>query len=111
MRGFDVADFLNALVNPFLLIGALVTAGLTVVGLLGGFGCGLLVALLRSTPNPVVQRRTLEEGGLNLVADFGAVGIASVQEKIAGTYPRRVEVAHLGHKLAVFDVYVVLPRL
>ena len=56
MRGFDVADFLNALVNPFLLIGALVTAGLTVVGLLGGFGCGLLVALLRSTPNPVVQR-------------------------------------------------------
>ena len=34
----------------------MVTAGLTVVGLLGGFGCGLLVALLRSTPNPVVQR-------------------------------------------------------
>jgi polar amino acid transport system permease protein len=56
MRGFDVADFLNALVNPFLLIGALVTAGLTVVGLLGGFACGLLIALLRSAPNPVVQR-------------------------------------------------------
>jgi polar amino acid transport system permease protein len=56
MRGFDVADFLNALVNPFLLIGALVTAGLTVVGLFGGFACGLLIALLRSTPNPVVQR-------------------------------------------------------
>jgi polar amino acid transport system permease protein len=56
MRGFDVADFLDALVNPFLLIGALVTAGLTVVGLLGGFACGLLIALLRSTPNPVVQR-------------------------------------------------------
>ncbi|MEA2810072.1 MAG: polar amino acid transport system permease protein [Rhodospirillaceae bacterium] len=56
MRGFDVADFLNALVNPFLLVGALVTAGLTVVGLLGGFACGLLIALLRSTPNPVVQR-------------------------------------------------------
>src|SRR5258708_34172848 len=56
MRGFDVAAVLNALVNPFLLMGALVTAGLTVVGLLGGFACGLLVALLRSTPNPVVQR-------------------------------------------------------
>ena len=56
MRGFDVADFLNALVNPFLLVGALVTAGLTVVGLFGGFACGLLIALLRSTPNPVVQR-------------------------------------------------------
>src|SRR6267378_3587461 len=55
MRGFDVADFLNALVNPFILMGALVTAGLTVVGLVGGFACGLLVALLRSTPNPVVQ--------------------------------------------------------
>jgi polar amino acid transport system permease protein len=56
MRGFDVTDFLNALVNPFLLVGALVTAGLTVVGLLGGFACGLLIALLRSAPNPVVQR-------------------------------------------------------
>ena len=56
MRGFDVADFLNALVNPFLLIGAVVTAGLTVVGLLGGFACGLMVALLRSAPNPVAQR-------------------------------------------------------
>jgi ABC-type amino acid transport system permease subunit len=56
MRGFDVADFLNALVNPLLLIGALVTAGLTVVGLLGGFGCGLMVALLRAAPSPFVQR-------------------------------------------------------
>jgi polar amino acid transport system permease protein len=56
MRGFDVTDFLDALVNPFLLIGALVTAGLTVVGLLGGFGCGLMVALLRSAPSPGVRR-------------------------------------------------------
>jgi len=56
MRGFDVADFLAALVNPFILMGAVVTAGLTVVGLFGGFACGLLIALLRSTPNPVVQR-------------------------------------------------------
>jgi polar amino acid transport system permease protein len=56
MRGFDVGDFLNALVNPFLLTGALVTAGLTVVGLLGGFVLGLLVALLRSAPNPAAQR-------------------------------------------------------
>jgi polar amino acid transport system permease protein len=56
MRGFDVADFLDALVNPFILMGAVVTAGLTVVGLFGGFACGLLIALLRSTPNPVVQR-------------------------------------------------------
>jgi polar amino acid transport system permease protein len=56
MRGFDIADFFNALANPFLLTGALVTAGLTVVGLLGGFGCGLMIALLRSAPHPVVQR-------------------------------------------------------
>ena len=48
MRGFDVADFLNALGNPFLLMGALVTAGLTVVG--------LLVAVLRSAGSPVLQR-------------------------------------------------------
>src|SRR5712664_2240190 len=47
MRGFDVADFLDALVNPFILM---------VVGLFGGFACGLLIALLCSTPNPVVQR-------------------------------------------------------
>ena len=64
MRGFDVTDFLNALANPFLLVGALVTAGLTVVGLLGGFACGLLIALLRSAPNPVVQR--LARGGVTV---------------------------------------------
>ena len=56
MRGFDVADFFNALVNPFLLTGAAVTAGLTVVGLSGGFVLGLLVALLRSAPNVAAQR-------------------------------------------------------
>jgi polar amino acid transport system permease protein len=56
MRGFDVSDFLNALGNPFLLMGALVTAGLTVVGLLGGFVCGLMLALLRSAPYPAIQR-------------------------------------------------------
>ena len=56
MRGFDVADFFDALANPFLLTGALVTAGLTVVGLLGGFGCGLMIALLRSAPHPAAQR-------------------------------------------------------
>ena len=55
MRGFDVTDFLNALANPFLLGGALVTLGLTIVGLVGGFVCGLIVALLRSAPSPVVQ--------------------------------------------------------
>jgi polar amino acid transport system permease protein len=56
MRGFVIEDFVNALTNPFLLMGAVVTAGLTVVGLLGGFGCGLMVALLRSAPQPAVQR-------------------------------------------------------
>src|SRR5882724_813823 len=56
MRGFDVADFLDALVNPFILMGAVVTAGLTVVGLFGGFACGLLIALLRAAPSPFVQR-------------------------------------------------------
>jgi polar amino acid transport system permease protein len=56
MRGFDVADFLNALGNSFLLGGVLVTAALTVVGLLGGFVLGLVIALLRSTPSTIVQR-------------------------------------------------------
>ena len=56
MRGFDVANFLDALVNPFLLLGALVTAGLTVAGLFGGLMLGLLIALLRSARNPVVGR-------------------------------------------------------
>jgi polar amino acid transport system permease protein len=56
MRGFDVADFLNALANPFLLGGALVTTGLTIVGLLGGFALGLVVALLRSSPNAPLYR-------------------------------------------------------
>ena len=49
MQGFAVQNFLDALVNPFLLMGALVTAGLTVAGLTGGFAFGLLVAVLRSS--------------------------------------------------------------
>ena len=53
MQGFNVGDFLDALTNPFLLNGALVTAGLTVVGLIGGFVLGLLIALLRSSKTPV----------------------------------------------------------
>jgi polar amino acid transport system permease protein len=56
MRGFIIEDFINAITNPFLLTGALVTAGLTVVGLFGGFICGLVLALLRSSPTPVVHR-------------------------------------------------------
>ncbi len=56
MQGFDVADFLHALGNPFLLVGALITTGLTVAGLAGGFIFGLLVALLRSAPHAAVQR-------------------------------------------------------
>jgi polar amino acid transport system permease protein len=55
MRGFDVTDFLDALANPFLLGGALVTLGLTIVGLIGGFAGGLIVALLRSAPQQSVQ--------------------------------------------------------
>jgi len=49
MRGFVVADFLDALVNQFLLIGVLVTAGLTAAGLAGGLLLGLIVALLRAS--------------------------------------------------------------
>jgi polar amino acid transport system permease protein len=49
MQGFNVADFLDALINPFLLRGALVTAGLAVAGLVGGLLLGLLVALMRSS--------------------------------------------------------------
>ena len=51
MQGFNGADFLSALVNPFLLRGALVTAGLAAAGLAGGLAGGLLVALLRSARN------------------------------------------------------------
>ena len=54
MRGFDVADFLAALGNPFLLMGAVVTAALTVAGLAGGLILGLTVALLRSSPNKAI---------------------------------------------------------
>ena len=56
MQGFDVQNFLDALVNPFLLMGALVTAGLTVAGLTGGFVFGLLVAVLRSSSLRVLSR-------------------------------------------------------
>jgi polar amino acid transport system permease protein len=56
MKGFDVQDFLDALVNPFLLVGAWNTTWLTVVGLVGGFTFGLLIAVLRSASNPVLQR-------------------------------------------------------
>ncbi len=56
MKGFDVGDFLDALVNPFLLTGALVTAALTVAALLGGFLGGLLLALLRSAKSPIAAR-------------------------------------------------------
>src|ERR1700754_176456 len=48
MRGFVVADFLDALVNQFLLIGVLVTAGLTAAGLAGGVLLGVFVARLRA---------------------------------------------------------------
>ena len=56
MRGFDIGDFLNALANPFLLMGAAVTAGLTVAALVGGFVCGLLIALARSSSSPLVRQ-------------------------------------------------------
>jgi len=49
MQGFAVQNFLDALVNPFLLMGALVTAGLTVAGLTGGFVFGLMIAVMRSS--------------------------------------------------------------
>ena len=56
MRGFVVADFLDALVNQFLLIGVLVTAGLTVAGLAGGLLLGLIIALLRASRRTPVSR-------------------------------------------------------
>jgi polar amino acid transport system permease protein len=54
MRGFVVSDFLDALTNQFLLVGVLVTAGLTVAGLAGGLILGLAIALLRSSGNRVL---------------------------------------------------------
>ncbi len=51
MQGFDGADFLGALANPFLLRGALVTAGLAAAGMVGGLALGLLVASLRASHN------------------------------------------------------------
>jgi polar amino acid transport system permease protein len=56
MRGFDVADFLGALVNTFLLRGALVTAGLAAAGLAGGLALGLLIALLRTSRLGLIAR-------------------------------------------------------
>ncbi len=56
MKGFDVADFWDALTNTFLLQGALVTAGLAAAGLAGGLVFGLLLALLRAAKNPVINR-------------------------------------------------------
>lgn len=56
MRGFVVADFLDALTNQFLLVGVLVTAGLTVAGLAGGLILGMVVALLRSSGSAPVSR-------------------------------------------------------
>ncbi len=55
MQGFNGADFLSALTNPFLLRGALVTAGLAAAGLAGGLAGGLLVALLRASGNRAVS--------------------------------------------------------
>ncbi len=55
MQGFNGADFLGALANPFLLRGALVTAGLAAAGMVGGLALGLLVALLRASRNRVVS--------------------------------------------------------
>ena len=54
MRGFVVSDFLDALTNQFLLVGVLVTAGLTVAGLAGGLILGLIIALLRASGNKVI---------------------------------------------------------
>jgi polar amino acid transport system permease protein len=55
MQGFNVADFLGALVNPFLLRGALVTAGLAAAGLVGGLTLGLPLAVLRLSPSRAVS--------------------------------------------------------
>lgn len=54
MRGFVVSDFLDALTNQFLLVGVLVTAGLTVAGLAGGLILGLVIALLRASGNRAI---------------------------------------------------------
>jgi polar amino acid transport system permease protein len=56
LKGFDVADFWDALTNTFLLQGALVTAGLAAAGLVGGLVFGLLLALLRAAKNPLINR-------------------------------------------------------
>lgn len=54
MRGFVVSDFLDALTNQFLLVGVLVTGGLTIAGLAGGLILGLVLPLLRASGNKAV---------------------------------------------------------
>ena len=56
MRGFDLGDFYAALTNQFLLVGVLVTAGLTVAGLAGGLILGLAIALMRASHNGAVSK-------------------------------------------------------
>ncbi len=55
MQGFNGGDFLGALTNPFLLRGALVTAGLAAAGVAGGLALGLLLALMRTARNRAVS--------------------------------------------------------
>src|ERR1700733_11490711 len=50
------------------------------------------------------------KGHLNLVAHFGAIRVASVEQEFARPHPARIEVAHLGLQLAVLHVNVELPR-
>ena len=53
---FDVWAFVGYLDNAFLLRGAAVTVGLTVVSLLGGLVLGLVLAALRAAGGPVLPR-------------------------------------------------------
>jgi len=56
VQGFSGTDFLAALINPFLLRGALTTALLTAAGLAGGLALGLALALLRASPLAALNR-------------------------------------------------------
>jgi len=60
MKGWDWGGFLEYLVNPYLLQGAITTLGLTVAAIAGGLVVGCLLSILRLSSHPALV--TLAKG-------------------------------------------------